>query len=337
MSATGAELHSGERGHAKRVLASPLARRLARERGINLDKLRGSGPKGRIVKRDIPLAAAEPRIPESAEAIEAVEADRKPERGLALSRGAPSGGLTDKQVLALYEPGSYELVPHDTMRRVIAQRLTLAKQTIPHFYLGIDCELDAVLAARTRLNGMAPQDGPRSFKLSVNDFIIKALAMALQKVPRANASWTEEGLLLHRGSDIAVAVALPGGGLFTPVVRNAEMKSLSEISNEMRDLAGRARSKRLAPHEYQGGTTTLSNLGMYGIERFDAVINPPQASILAVGRAEKRPMIKDDAVKIATMRSATLSVDHRVIDGALGDELLAAFKAFIEDPVTMLV
>jgi pyruvate dehydrogenase E2 component (dihydrolipoamide acetyltransferase) len=223
------------------------------------------------------------------------------------------------------------------MRRVIAERLTLAKQTIPHFYLGIDCELDAVLAARTRLNGMAPQDGPRSFKLSVNDFIIKALAMALQKVPRANASWTEEGLLLHRGSDIAVAVALPGGGLFTPVVRNAELKSLSEISNEMKDLAGRARSKRLAPHEYQGGTTTISNLGMYGIDRFDAVINPPQASILAVGRAEKRPVIKDEAVKIATMMSATLSVDHRVIDGALGAELLAAFKAFIEDPVTMLV
>jgi pyruvate dehydrogenase E2 component (dihydrolipoamide acetyltransferase) len=329
----------GGGGHTKRIAASPLARRLANQRGVDLGKLRGSGPKGRIVKRDVPLAAAEARIPEHPEAVEAeaVEASRKPERGLALSRGAPTGGLTDKQVLALYEPGSYELVPHDTMRRVIAERLTLAKQTIPHFYLGIDCELDAVLAARTRLNGMAPQDGPRSFKLSVNDFIIKALAMALQKVPRANASWTEGGLLLHRGSDIAVAVALPGGGLFTPVVRNAELKSLSEISNEMKDLAGRARSKRLAPHEYQGGTTTISNLGMYGIDRFDAVINPPQASILAVGRAEKRPVIKDDAVKIATMMSATLSVDHRVIDGALGAELLAAFKAFIEDPVTMLV
>jgi pyruvate dehydrogenase E2 component (dihydrolipoamide acetyltransferase) len=330
-------LHSGEGGHAKRVLASPLARRLASQRGIDLRRLQGSGPKGRIVKRDIPLAAAEPVVPKQAEAIEAIEAMPEPERRLTLSRPAPAGGLTDKQVLALYEPGSYELVPHDTMRRVVAQRLTLAKQTIPHFYLGIDCELDAVLAARKRLNGMAPQDGPRSFKLSVNDFIIKALAMALQKVPRANASWTEEGLLLHRGSDIAVAVALPGGGLFTPVVRNAELKSLSEISNEMRDLAQRARSKRLAPHEYQGGTTTLSNLGMYGIDRFDAVINPPQASILAVGRAEKRPVIKDDAVKIATMMSATLSVDHRVIDGALGAELLAAFKAFIEDPVTMLV
>jgi pyruvate dehydrogenase E2 component (dihydrolipoamide acetyltransferase) len=338
MSMQGANLHSGEGGHANRIAASPLARRLASQRGIDLGKLRGSGPKGRIVKRDIPLIAVEAaRIPEQAEAIEAFEASPKPERGLTLSRPAPPRGLTDKQVLALYEPGSYELVPHDTMRRVIAERLTLAKQTIPHFYLGIDCELDAVLAARKRLNGMAPQDGPRSFKLSVNDFIIKALAMALQKVPRANASWTEEGLLLHRGSDIAVAVALPGGGLFTPVVRNAELKSLSEISNEMKDLAGRARSKRLAPHEYQGGTTTISNLGMYGIDRFDAVINPPQASILAVGRAEKRPVIKDDAVKIATMMSATLSVDHRVIDGALGAELLAAFKAFIEDPVTMLV
>ena len=336
MSMQGANLHSGEGGHADRIAASPLARRLARQRGIDLAKLRGSGPKGRIVKRDIP-PAGEARIPEHAEVFEAVEAMPEPERRLTLSRPAPAGGLTDKQVLALYEPGSYELVPHDTMRRVIAQRLTLAKQTIPHFYLGIDCELDAVLAARKRLNGMAPQDGPRSFKLSVNDFIIKALAMALQKVPRANASWTEEGLLLHRGSDIAVAVALPGGGLFTPVVRNAELKSLSEISNEMKDLAGRARSKRLAPHEYQGGTTTISNLGMYGIDRFDAVINPPQASILAVGRAEKRPVIKDDAVKIATMMSATLSVDHRVIDGALGAELLAAFKAFIEDPVTMLV
>lgn len=184
---------------------------------------------------------------------------------------------------------------------------------------------------------MAPQDGPHGFKLSVNDFLIKALAMALLKVPRANATWTEEGLLLHRASDIAVAVALDGGGLYTPVIRNAELKSLSEISNEMKDLAARARTKRLAPHEYQGGSTTLSNLGMYGIARFDAVINPPQASILAVGQATKRAVIKDDAVKIATMMSATLSVDHRVIDGALGAELLAAFKAFIEDPVTMLV
>jgi pyruvate dehydrogenase E2 component (dihydrolipoamide acetyltransferase) len=240
-------------------------------------------------------------------------------------------------VLSFYEPSSYRLVPHDTMRRFIAERLTLAKQTIPHFYLSIDCRLDALLAARKRLNSIAPEDSPRAFRLSVNDFIIKAMAMALQQVPQANATWTSEGLLMHRASDIAVAVALEGGGLFTPVIRNAEIKSLSEISNEMRDLAARARSKRLAPHEYQGGTTTISNLGMYGIARFDAVINPPQASILAVGKAQKRPVVKKDNVRIATMMSVTLSVDHRVIDGALGAELLAAFKSFIQDPVTMLV
>ena len=322
------------------MFASPLARRLARERGLDLRALHGSGPRGRIVKADIEQAPlAKPHAEEPAEIFEAAEAVQEPERrSLVRTRPGPaSAGLTDAQVLALYEPGSFELVPHDTMRRVIAGRLTLAKQTIPHFYLSMDCELDAVQAARERLNGMAPKDGPRAFKLSVNDFIIKALAIALQKVPRANATWTNEGLLLHRDSDVAVAVALPEGGLFTPVIRNAELKSLSEISNEMKDLAARARSKRLAPHEYQGGTTTLSNLGMYGIARFDAVINPPQASILAVGKAEKCPVIKNDAVKIATMMSATLSVDHRVINGALGAELLGAFKAFIEDPVTMLV
>jgi pyruvate dehydrogenase E2 component (dihydrolipoamide acetyltransferase) len=337
---------NGKNGHAKRVFASPLARRLARERGIALAALNGSGPHGRIVKADVERAGSEP--PRAAPHIETdppqtertetqtrpAEAPDPPQRGLVR---APQPAMPDEQVLALYKPGSYDLVPHDTMRRFIAERLTLSKQTIPHFYLAIDCELDAALAARARLNAMAPQEGPRAFKLSVNDFIIKALAMALQTVPAANATWTEEGLLRHRASDIAVAVALQGGGLFTPVIRDAEVKSLSEISNEMRDLAARARSKRLAPHEYQGGSTAISNLGMYGIDRFDAVINPPQASILAVGRAEKRPVVKDDALKIATMMSVTLSVDHRVIDGALGAELLAAFKAYIEDPVTMLV
>jgi pyruvate dehydrogenase E2 component (dihydrolipoamide acetyltransferase) len=337
---------NGENGHTKRVFASPLARRLARERGIALAALNGSGPHGRIVKADVergasaPARAAPDIETEHAEAEpakkqpRAVEAPELPQRGLVR---APQPAMPDEQVLALYKPGSYDFVPHDTMRRFIAERLTLSKQTIPHFYLAIDCELDAALAARTRLNAMAPQEGPRTFKLSVNDFIIKALAMALQTVPAANATWTEEGLLRHRASDIAVAVALQGGGLFTPVIRDAEVKSLSEISNEMRDLAARARSKRLAPHEYQGGSTAISNLGMYGIDRFDAVINPPQASILAVGRAEKRPVVKDDALKIATMMSVTLSVDHRVLDGALGAELLAAFKAYIEDPVTMLV
>ena len=332
---------NGRNGGGQRIFASPLARRLASEFGLDLTTLNGSGPHGRIVKTDVEQAArASLRQAEAVEAEpEAVEQLPEPSHQELVRHEAPPAarGLSGQQVLALYDPGSYEIVPHDTMRRFIAERLTLSKQTIPHFYLAIDCQLDALLAARARLNAMAPQDGPRAFKLSVNDFIIKALAMALQTVPAANATWTEQGLLRHRASDVAVAVALEGGGLHTPVIRDAELKSLSEISNEMRDLAARARSKRLAPHEYQGGSTTISNLGMYGIDRFDAVINPPQASIMAVGRAEKRPVVKDDALKIATMMSVTLSVDHRVIDGALGAELLAAFKAYLEDPVTMLV
>jgi pyruvate dehydrogenase E2 component (dihydrolipoyllysine-residue acetyltransferase) len=331
---------NGRTGNDQRIFASPLARRLAREIGLELKTLNGSGPHGRIVGKDVEQASRDSaRRPEKGPPAEPPA--RPPDSGrqeLARREAAPKPrGLPDNQVLAMYEPGSYEIVPLDTMRRFIAERLTLSKQTIPHFYLAIDCQLDALLAAQARLNALAPQEGPRAFKLSVNDFIIKALAMALQTVPAANATWTEQGLLRHRASDIAVAVALEGGGLHTPVIRNSEVKSLSEVSNEMRDLAARARSKRLAPHEYQGGSTTISNLGMYGIDRFDAVINPPQASIMAVGRAEKRPVVKDDALKIATMMSVTLSVDHRVIDGALGAELLAAFKAYIEDPVTMLV
>ncbi|MGD9501585.1 MAG: pyruvate dehydrogenase complex dihydrolipoamide acetyltransferase [Methyloceanibacter sp.] len=335
---------NGRDGDGGRIFASPLARRLAREFGLELGKLEGSGPRGRIVRADVERAAREATAtpkPEAAATPEPRPAEParepRPQELVARHEAPEPRGLSDSQVLALYRPGSYDIIPHDTMRKIIAERLTLAKQTIPHFYLAIDCDLDALLAARTRLNALAPKEGPRAFKLSLNDFIIKAMAMALQAVPGANASWTEQGILRHRASDIAVAVALEGGGLHTPVIRDAELKSLSEISNEMRDLAARARSKRLAPHEYQGGSTTISNLGMYGIDRFDAVINPPQASILAVGRGEKRAVVKDDALKIATMMSVTLSVDHRVIDGALGAELLAAFKAHIEDPVTMLV
>lgn len=335
--------HGNGNAHGSRVFASPLARRLAHEQGIDLATLIGSGPHGRIVEADVEHArvgvppAAPPIDVEIVEEI--AEALPAPHRGEIVKAPMPAQmpGLSDNQVLALYEPGTYEIVPHDTMRRMIAERLTLSKQTVPHFYLAIDCDLGAMLAARVRLNELAPHDGPRAFTLSLNDFIIKAMAMALQTVPAANACWTEEGILRHRSSDIAVAVALEGGGLHTPVIRSAEVKSLSEISNEMRDLGARARSKRLAPHEYQGGSTTISNLGMYGIDRFDAIINPPQASIMAVGRAEKKPIVKDDALEIATMMSVTLSVDHRVIDGALGAELLAAFKAYIEDPVTMLV
>ena len=287
--------HGNGHGRGSRVFASPLARRLARDQGIDLSTVTGSGPHGRIVKADIERAvAAGPRDAGLAEAIpgEAIEpaAEQAPPPPPARDMiPAPPTGLSDQQVLALYEPGTYELVPHDTMRRFVAERLSLAKQTIPHFYLTIECELDALLAARARMNEMAPDAGPRTFKLSVNDFIIKAMAMALQTVPAANATWTEAGILYHRAADIAVAVALEGGGLHTPVLRSAEIKSLSEISNEMRDLAARARSKRLAPHEYQGGTTSISNLGMYGIDSFEAIINPPSPRSSPSAGARKSP------------------------------------------------
>ena len=245
-------------------------------------------------------------------------------------------GMTDDKILALYEKGSYEIVPHDGMRKIIAQRLTLSKQTIPHFYLTVECRIDNLLRAREQINAKAPKEGPRAYKLSVNDFVIKALGLALTQVPAANVTWTEAGTLRHKYADVGVAVAIEGG-LFTPIIRHAELKSLSEISNEMKDLAERARRRRLAPHEYQGGTTSISNLGMYGIKTFDAVINPPHATILAVGTGEKRAVVIGDKVEVATIMSCTLSGDHRVVDGAIGAELLNAFKMLIEDPVRMLV
>jgi pyruvate dehydrogenase E2 component (dihydrolipoamide acetyltransferase) len=310
---------------AARILASPLARRLAREAGLDLAALSGSGPHGRIVKSDVEAAARAGSAPRAGAVV--------------ATRPAPAAAppaMADAQILALYEKGSYELLPHDGMRKVIAQRLTQSKQTIPHYRLSVDCRLDELLKARERMNAAAPKDGPRAYKLSVNDFIIKALAMALAQVPAANVTWTEGGTLRHKYADIGVAVAVEGG-LFTPIIRHAELKSLSEISNEMRDLAERARKRRLAPHEYQGGTTSVSNLGMYGIKSFDAVINPPHATILAVGTGEKRAMVAGDRVEVATLMTCTLSCDHRVVDGAVGAELLAAFKALIEDPVRMLV
>jgi pyruvate dehydrogenase E2 component (dihydrolipoamide acetyltransferase) len=313
-------------GDTQRILASPLAKRLARMAGIELAELSGSGPHGRIVKRDIEAAIA------------AGKGGAKIMRGeIAVARTGSAGplALSDEKILAPYDKGTYQIVPHDKMRRVIAERLTLAKQTIPHYYLSIDCRLDELLRARERMNAAAPHDGPRAYKLSVNDFIIKAMALALQQVPEANATWTEAGMLRHKYSDVGVAVAVEGG-LFTPVVHQAEAKSLSEISNEMRDLADRARKRRLAPHEYQGGTTSISNLGMYGIKAFDAVINPPHATILAVGAAERRPVVSGEEIEAATVMNVTLSCDHRVVDGATGAALLAAFKAFIEDPVRML-
>jgi pyruvate dehydrogenase E2 component (dihydrolipoamide acetyltransferase) len=244
--------------------------------------------------------------------------------------------MADDRILAPYDKATYEVVPHDGMRRVIAERLTQSKSTVPHFYLTVDIRLDTLLAARERLNARAPKEGARAYKLSVNDFVIKALALALQDVPGANATWTTEGMLRHRHSDVGVAVAVEGG-LFTPVVKHAELKTLAEISNDMKDLAERARKRRLAPHEYQGGTTSISNLGMFGIKSFDAVINPPHATILAVGAGEKRAVVVSDKIEAATVMSCTLSCDHRVVDGALGAELINAFKALIEDPVRMLV
>jgi pyruvate dehydrogenase E2 component (dihydrolipoamide acetyltransferase) len=317
-------------GH-ERIFASPLARRLAKEAGLDLAALAGSGPHGRIVRSDVEAAAkgggARTAAPRAGTAMTS-----RPHTAVA----APPAAMADEKILALYEMGSYEVVPHDNMRKVIAQRLTQSKQTIPHFRLSVDCRLDELLRARERMNSVSPKDGPRAYKLSVNDFAIKALALALQQVPAANVTWTEAGTLRHRYSDIGVAVAIEGG-LFTPIIRHAELKSMSEISNEMRDLADRARKRRLKPHEYQGGTTSISNLGMYGIKSFDAVINPPHATILAVGMGEKRPIVVGDKVEAATMVTCTLSCDHRVVDGAVGAELLGAFKALVEDPVRMLV
>ena len=249
--------------------------------------------------------------------------------------------MSDDAVLKMFAEGSYELVPHDNMRKTIARRLVEAKSTIPHFYLTLDCELDALLALRKQLNDAAPVrktdkgDVP-AYKLSVNDMIIKAMALALRDVPAANASWTEGAMVMHKHSDVGVAVSIPGG-LITPIVRRAEEKSLSAISNEMKDLAGRAKNRKLKPEEYQGGTTAVSNLGMFGIKDFAAVINPPHATILAVGAGEERAVVKNGEIRIANVMSVTLSTDHRAVDGALGAELLGAFKRYIENPMAMLV
>jgi pyruvate dehydrogenase E2 component (dihydrolipoamide acetyltransferase) len=245
---------------------------------------------------------------------------------------------TDEAIRALYEEGSYEFVPHDQMRRIIAQRLVQAKQTIPHFYLTVTCTIDALLRAREEINAEAPKDkdGKPAWKLSVNDFVVKALALALMKVPEANVTWTEAGMLKHKHADVGVAVAIPGG-LMTPVVRKADTKGLAAISAEMKEFAARARARRLKPEEYQGGSTVVSNLGMYGIEEFAAVINPPHATILAVGAGEERAVVRGGKIEVATQMKATLSTDHRAVDGALGAELIGAFKTLIEHPVLMVV
>ena len=310
-------------GH-DRTFSSPLARRLAKDAGIDLARINGSGPHGRVIARDVEEA--------------------KSGKGLKAPAGTPSGvpsiapPMSDQQVRALFEDGSYEVIPHDGMRRTIAQRLTAAAQTIPHFYLTMDCRIGKLLEAREEINAGAPKDkdGRPAYKLSVNDFVVKALAIALQRIPEANVSWTESGMLRHKHSDVGVAVAMPGG-LITPIIRRAEEKSLSVISNEMKDFAARARARKLKPEEYQGGTTAVSNLGMYGIKHFTAVINPPHATILAVGTSEERAIVKNGKIEAAQMMSVTLSCDHRAIDGALGAELIGAFKMLIENPVMMVV
>ena len=314
---------SGANGHA-RIFSSPLARRLAKDAGIDLARIAGSGPHGRVIARDV----------EGAKSGKGLKAPQAP--SLAGPSIAPS--MSDQQVRSLFEEGSYEVVPHDNMRRVIAQRLTQSMQTIPHFYLTMDCNIDKLLAAREEINANAPKDADKkpAYKLSVNDFVIKALAVALQRVPNANVSWTESGMLRHKHSDVGVAVAMPGG-LITPIIRKAETLPLSVISNQMKDFATRARARKLKPEEYQGGTTAVSNLGMYGIKDFTAVINPPHATILAVGTGEQRAIARDGKVDVANMMSVTLSCDHRAVDGALGAELIGAFKALIENPVMMMV
>lgn len=307
-----------------RVFASPLARRIAAENGVDLSRLQGTGPHGRIVRADIDLAKPGATSPVMALPVAAPAAAKA---------GMPMG-MSAETVMKMYADREFVEVPLDGMRRIIAARLTEAKQTIPHFYLRRSVELDALMAFREQLNkGLEV----RGVKLSVNDFIIKACAIALQAVPDANAVWAGDRVLKLKSSDVAVAVAIKGG-LFTPVLRDADKKTLSALSSEMKDLAARAKSKKLAPHEYQGGSFAISNLGMMGVESFDAVINPPHGSILAVGAGLKKPVVKSDGtIGVATVMSMTLSVDHRVIDGALGAQFLRIVVQLLENPISMLV
>ena len=323
-------------GHAgsERTFASPLARRIAKDAGVDVAALTGSGPHGRVVKADVEAAL-------SSGGAKAAPAAKAPAGAPTTAPSPAPKPMSDDQVLKLFAEGSYELVPHDNMRKTIARRLVEAKSTIPHFYLTLDCELDALLALRTQLNAAAPVKKTEkgevpAYKLSVNDMVIKAMAMALMAVPDANASWTDSAMVKHKHADVGVAVSIPGG-LITPIIRHADEKTLSVISNEMKDLASRARGRKLKPEEYQGGTTAVSNLGMFGIKDFAAVINPPHATILAVGAGEQRAVVKNGEIRIANVMSVTLSTDHRAVDGALGAELLGAFKRMIENPMGMLV
>jgi pyruvate dehydrogenase E2 component (dihydrolipoamide acetyltransferase) len=302
---------------------------MAKQAGIDLNGVKGSGPQGRIVKADIEALAAKPAaaspIPTPAPAP-----PPPPAPLLAPLLATPPAPAT----AAISAP--HQAVPNSSMRKIIARRLTEAKQTVPHFYLSIDVEIDALLKLRADLNARSPKEGPAAFKLSVNDLIIKASAVALRRIPKVNASYTEQEIILYDDVDISVAVAIPDG-LITPIIRHADQKGLAAISNEMKELAARARAGKLKPEEFQGGGFSISNLGMYGVREFAAIINPPQGAILAVGAGEQRPVVKAGALAIATLLTCTLSVDHRVVDGALGAEWLAAFKAIIEDPISLML
>ena len=310
-----------------KLFASPLARRMAKESGIELSAVIGSGPHGRIVERDVKAAISGGATLAAPVAVASAAPAALPSLG---------AGLSDDSVKKLFSPGSFVEVPHDTMRKTIARRLLESKQTVPHFYVSADCELDRLLAAREEMNAAAPLvDGKPAYKISVNDFVIKALAQALIRVPDANVSWTEHAMLKHIHADVGVAVSIPGG-LITPIVRQAETKSLTQISAEMKDYAARAKARKLKPEEYQGGTTAVSNLGMFGVKEFSAIVNPPHATILAVGAGEQRAVVKGGQLAIATVMTVTLSTDHRAVDGALGAELIQTFKKLIENPLAML-
>ncbi len=310
-----------------RVFASPLARRVAAQGGVELTVIQGSGPHGRVVKADVEDAMKGGAVTARAPAAKPVAVPRPAEAP------APSS-MPDARLF--YPKESYDELPHDSMRKTIAKRLTSSKRDIPHYYLKIDCTIDTLLDVRKQMNEKAPADGAGAYKLSVNDFIVKAAALALIRVPGVNCSWTETALLRHRHADVGVAVALDFG-LITPIVFAAETKSLAAISREVKDLAANAKAKKLKPSEFEGGTFAISNLGMFGVRDFTAVINPPQAAILAVGAGEQRAVVKKGALAIANVMTVQMSCDHRVIDGALGATWLEAFKGYIEDPVTMLV
>jgi pyruvate dehydrogenase E2 component (dihydrolipoamide acetyltransferase) len=306
-----------------RTIASPLARRMAAQAGLDLSGISGSGPNGRIVKTDVEAALAKPQAGKPAPAQAAPPA---PAPAAAPAPKAPAPAIT----------APHTAIPNSSIRKVIARRLSESKQTVPHFYVTMDIEIDALLKLRSQLNATSPKDGPSAFKLSVNDLVIKAAAVALRRLPQVNATWTEEAILQYHDVDISVAVSIPDG-LITPIIRKADQAGLASISNQMKDLAARAKSGKLKPEEFQGGGFSISNMGMYGVSDFSAIINPPQAGILAVSAGQQRPVVKDGALAIATVMTCTLSVDHRVVDGALAAEWIATFKKIVEEPLSLML